>query len=144
MTTVPLAAIGVVLAIRLRNIPVNIAVMIGMMTVGGIVVNNAIILVDHINRLRKVGLSKFRALIQSGLDRMRPILMTTITTALALFPTALDRSPEGVVFWSPFAITVVSGLLFSTMLTLFMVPSVYLILEDVRRFLFRRWKHGRF
>lgn len=131
MTTVPMGTIGVVLALRLLSMPVNVGVLMGMMMLGGIVVNNAIIMVDHINYLRGQGRAKMRALFSSGQDRLRPVMMTTSTTVLGLVPMAMDRSPEAV-FWSPLAITVMAGLIFSTVMTLIFLPSIYLILEDIK------------
>jgi HAE1 family hydrophobic/amphiphilic exporter-1 len=105
----------------------------------GIVVNNAIILIDHINFLRRKGGDTHRhrgLMIQSVIaaceDRLRPILMTTLTTILGLLPMALDRS-ESANLWSPLAITVIGGLTISTVLTLFVVPSVYVVFEDLKR-----------
>ena len=141
MMSVPMAIIGVVVALRVTKTSVNVGVLIGAMMLFGIVVNNGIILIDHVNRLRGQGLSKLRAIIRSGQDRMRPIMMTTSTTVLGLLPMAMDRSPESV-FWSPLAITVLSGLIFSTILTLLILPSIYIIFEDAKDFLRDWWNKG--
>jgi len=137
MMTVPLAAIGVVSIMRLTDTSINIGALIGFMMLGGIVVNNAIVLIDFINlklQNRKHNrYNLFKTLLFAGQDRLRPILMTTITTLLGLVPMALDRS-ESASLWSPLAITVMGGLTSSTFLTLFIIPSLYLIFEDMKRF----------
>ncbi len=135
MISVPLASIGAVLALFATKKAVNMGVFIGMIMLGGIVVNNSIILVDRINVLRKKT-SLFKSLLQASQDRLRPIMMTTFTTILGLIPMALDKS-EGANLWSPLAITVIGGLITSTALTLFILPSVYGIFEDIKKSLHR-------
>lgn len=124
--TIPLAVIGVVLFLYLFNIPLSIVVFLGMIMLAGIVVNNAIVLVDYINHLRKTGMSKIEAVIQSGKIRLRPILMTTSTTVLGLLPMAIGFG-DGAEIRTPMAVTVIIGLLFSTLLTLVVIPTVYTI-----------------
>lgn len=136
--SVPLAIVGVVAALFISHKPISRGVIIGAIMLAGIVVNNAIILVDRINflRIKKDGSRTdrrwniLRASILSGEDRFRPIFMTTSTTILGLVPMAFDRS-ESANLWSPLAITVIGGLTSSTILTLFFVPSVYMIFEDL-------------
>jgi len=106
-------------------------VIVGLVLLGGIVVNNAIILIDRINQLKGMGLKTIRAVITSAKNRLRPILMTTSTTVLGLLPMALDKS-ESANLWSPLAITVISGLTSSTLLTLFVVPAIYMIFENIK------------
>jgi len=137
LVTVPLAVIGVVLSLRLTHLSVSMGVLMGGIMLLGIVVNNAIILIDHVNSLIKSGLGKTRAVIIAGQDRLRPILMTTLTTVFGMLPMVLDRSEEAGL-WAPFATTVTSGLISSTILTLFFVPSVFSIFEDVKRLLVRK------
>jgi HAE1 family hydrophobic/amphiphilic exporter-1 len=138
MTTVPMGAIGVAVALAIARKPIGIGVLMGGIMLAGIVVNNAIIFVDRVNALRKeketASFFQFGLLVQAAKDRLRPILMTSSTTILGLIPMALDRS-EAANLWSPLAITVIGGMISSTMLTLFLVPSLYLILEDGRKFL---------
>jgi len=122
--TIPLAVIGVVIFLYLFNIPLSIVVFLGMIMLAGIVVNNAIVLVDYINYLRKSGISKMEAVMQAGKVRLRPILMTTSTTVLGLFPMALGLG-DGAEIRTPMAITVIIGLLVSTLLTLVVIPTVY-------------------
>lgn len=132
MGAIPLAYIGAVFILWITKKAVGIGVIIGAIMLGGIVVNNGIILIDKINHLRKSNVSLLRAVIQGGRDRLRPILLTTSTTVLALIPMALDRSGASNL-WSPLAITVIGGLLFSTILTLILIPSIYIIFEDIHR-----------
>ncbi len=139
MITVPLAAIGAVISLFITKTPVSLGVFIGLIMLGGIVVNNAIILVDRINHIRREESSivrtgavrYFRAILQAGGDRLRPIMMTSLTTILGLLPMAMDKS-EGSNLWAPLAITVIGGFLVSTFLTLFIAPSIYLIFEDIK------------
>jgi HAE1 family hydrophobic/amphiphilic exporter-1 len=102
---------------------------IGIMILIGVVVNNGIVLIDYVNQLRAQGLEKSEALIQGGLTRLRPILMTTLTTILALLPMALSRG-EGAELFSPISITIFGGLLVSTLLTLLIVPGIYSLIDD--------------
>ncbi len=138
MASVPLAAIGIVAALTLTHKPVGIGVLIGVIMLAGIVVNNAIILVDRINRFRREeNKPTHQAVISACEDRLRPILMTSSTTVLGLLPMALDRS-EAANLWSPLAIAVIGGLLSSTVMTLFIVPSIYLLFEDIKSGLKRK------
>ena len=132
MISIPLALIGAIFTLWTTRKPIGIGVIIGGIMLAGIVVNNAIILIDRVNRLRKDGTLLLKAVIIGGRDRLRPILLTTSTTILALIPMAIDRS-EASNLWSPLAITVIGGLLFSTILTLILVPSIYIIFEDIHR-----------
>lgn len=137
MISVPLAAIGVVSLLTLAHNPVGIGVLIGCIMLAGIVVNNAIILVDRINRYRRdstTARTVREAVLTACQDRLRPILMTTSTTVLGLLPMALDKS-EAATLWSPLALTVIGGLISSTFLTLFILPSIYLFFNDVRNML---------
>jgi len=107
-------------------------VLIGAIMLGGIVVNNAIVLIDRINFLRKkpeFAGNVRSVIIEASLDRLRPIMMTSLTTTLGLIPMAIDKS-ESANLWSPLAITVIGGMTLSTMLTLFIIPCVYLVFCD--------------
>jgi len=133
LTTVPLATIGAIVALRITHKPIGTGVLIGAIMLGGIVVNNAIVLLDRINLLRQrfgLGQSVRQAVITASYDRLRPIMMTSLTTILGLIPMALDKS-ESSSLWSPLAITVIGGLTVSTFLTLFIIPSVYLVFKDL-------------
>ncbi len=129
--TVPLGVVGAVLALLVCRQPVNVVVMIGLVMLGGIVVNNAIVLVDAVNQLRAEGLGRREALRQAGLRRLRPILMTTGTTVLGLLPMALGLG-EGGELRAPLAITVIGGLSVATLLTLVVIPVVYDRVEGLR------------
>ena len=126
MFTLPLSAIGALFALFITSTPVSVVVILGFIILGGIVVNNGIILIDSINRLRAKGVELVEAIIESGKTRLRPIFMTTMTTVLGLLPLAAGIT-EGAEIQSPMAITVMGGLLISTMLTLFVIPCVYVI-----------------
>ncbi len=128
MFTVPLALIGVAAALYIRGIPLSIVVFIGLIMLAGIVVNNAIVLVDYINTLRRGGLEKFEAIVQAASVRLRPILMTALTTVLALLPMALGLG-EGTEIRTPMALTVIAGLTSSTVLTLIVIPTVYSLMD---------------
>ena len=128
MFTVPLAVIGAAIALWLLDMSLSITVFIGLIMLAGIVVNNAIVLVDYINHLRKTGLDKFDAIMQAGSVRLRPIIMTTATTVLGLIPMALGLG-EGAEIRTPMAITVIFGLLSSTVLTLVVIPTVYMLID---------------
>ena len=124
MMTVPLAMIGVVWVLWLANIPVTIMVFLGLIILVGIVVNNAIVLIDYINTLRGRGVEKTEAIIEAGRARLRPIIMTALTTVVGLVPMALGIG-EGAEIRTPMAITVIVGLSAATVLTLVVVPTLY-------------------
>jgi len=126
--TIPLALIGVFLFLYILQIPISIVVFLGLIMLAGIVVNNAIVLVDYINQLRQRGKSKAEAIIEAGRVRLRPILMTTSTTVLGLLPMALDLG-DGAEIRTPMAITVIAGLLTATLLTLIVIPTVYSLVD---------------
>ena len=128
MFTIPLALVGAVLALFLTGTTVNIVVFIGLIMLAGIVVNNAIVLVDLINQLREEGMERTAAIIEAGRSRLRPILMTTLTTALGLLPMALGFG-EGSEVRAPMAVTVIGGLIVSTFLTLLVIPVVYSLID---------------
>jgi len=130
---VPLAAIGVILMLFLTNTTFNVQTYIGCIMLGGIVVNNAILLVDTINLLRRRdGMALREAIEEAGRRRLRPILMTAMTTMLALVPLALGLG-EGGEAQAPMARAVIGGLMSSTLITLVFVPVVYSIFEGLRR-----------
>ena len=129
--TIPLALVGAVLALFVTGTTVNIVALIGVIMLAGIVVNNAIVLVDLINQLRAQGLERHEAIIQAGEARLRPILMTSLTTALGLLPMAMGFG-EGSEVRTPMAITVIGGLVVSTLLTLVVIPVVYSLMDKKR------------
>lgn len=124
MFTVPLAAVGAVLAILATGISISVVVFIGAILLVGIVVNNAIVLVDRVNRLRLRGMPRRAAVVAGAQQRFRPIVMTTATTVLGLLPMAVGLG-EAAELRAPMAITVIGGLLVATLLTLVVIPVVY-------------------
>jgi HAE1 family hydrophobic/amphiphilic exporter-1 len=139
LVTVPLALVGVVLALDALGLPVSVTVFIGMILLAGIVVNNAIVLIDRVNQRRAAGEALGAALVEAGQARLRPIMMTTVTTVLGLLPLtgwlagvpvlAQFGGGEGAEMRAPMAITVIAGLTMSTLLTLVVVPVVYHLVE---------------
>jgi HAE1 family hydrophobic/amphiphilic exporter-1 len=118
----------VALALWLTDTRLSVIVFIGLIMLAGIVVNNAIVLVDLINQLRERGMERFAAIKEAAHLRLRPIMMTTLTTLLGLLPMAFGLG-EGAEMRTPMAITVIGGLLTSTMLTLLVVPVMYSLLD---------------
>ena len=129
--SLPLGAIGVIAALALTGRSINVVAMIGAVMLAGIVVNNAIVLVDAVNQRRRAGIAKIDALVQAGADRLRPILMTSATTILGLLPMALGLG-EGAELRAPLAITVIGGLTVATLLTLLVIPVVYSLVDRDR------------
>ena len=126
--TIPFALIGVIWVLWLGGVPLNIMVFLGLIMLAGIVVNNAIVLIDYINQLRRRGMPKMAAIVEGGKARLRPILITTTTTVLGLLPMATGLG-DGAEIRTPMAITVIAGLISATVLTLVVIPSLYAIME---------------
>jgi multidrug efflux pump subunit AcrB/ABC-type multidrug transport system ATPase subunit len=132
MFSIPLAGIGAVLSLTLTgNSLLSTNTLIGFLILLGVVVNNGIILIDYSRILRREGFSKYRALMMSGISRLRPILITSITTIIAMLPLALGDAEYVVSIGQPFAVTVMGGLAFATILTLFYIPTMSAGLESV-------------
>ena len=119
---------AVVAAVIITGRSLNIVAMIGSVMLAGIVVNNAIVLVDAVNQRRRSGMGRVEALVSAGSDRLRPILMTSATTILGLLPMALGLG-EGAELRAPLAITVIGGLSVATLLTLVVIPVVYSLVD---------------
>jgi HAE1 family hydrophobic/amphiphilic exporter-1 len=128
MFTLPMALVGVIVTLLFTGTTVSVMVLIGMVVMAGIVVNNGIVLIDYTKRLRAKGMSKVDALVEAGSVRMRPILMTTLTTVLGLVPMAIGVG-EGAALRAPLAITLIGGMISSTVLTLVVLPVVYATLD---------------
>lgn len=126
--TIPLAMVGAVGALVLTGSPISVVVFIGLILLVGLVVKNAIILIDKVNQLRESGVAKRDALVEGARSRLRPIMMTTLTAVFGFMPLALAFG-EGAEVRSPMAITVIGGLLVSTLLTLLVIPIVYDLLD---------------
>ena len=129
MFSIPFAFVGVVLAFLVTGTTLNMISFLGMVMLMGIVVNNAIVLVDYTNILRRRGLGIREAIITSGRRRLRPVLMTALTTMFGMLPLALSRS-EGAESWNPLGVSMVGGLLVATVVTLVLVPTIYSVFES--------------
>ncbi|MDG5788961.1 efflux RND transporter permease subunit [Evansella sp. AB-P1] len=138
MFSVPLVIIGVTLGLTITLTPLSIMAFIGLIVLAGIVVNNAIVLVDYINKRKEAGLRSYDAIVEGVKDRARPILMTSITTILGLVPLALGMG-EGAEIQQPMAITVIGGLISSTFLTLIFIPVIYSFMDRDTRHLNRKY-----
>lgn len=130
MGTLPITLFGVTWSLYLTNNPFNVSAFIGVIMLAGIVVNNAIVLVDYIETLRSQGLSRSEAILKAGPTRLRPVLMTTLTTVLGLLPLAIGYGDGGMLNES-MATVVIGGLTFCTLLTLVIIPVVYSLLDDL-------------
>lgn len=132
MMSVPFALTGAFLGLFFTGKPLSLPAFIGLIVLAGIVVNNAIVLIDFINQQRKSGVKRKLAIISAGKTRLRPILMTTLTTVLGLTPLALGLG-EGSEIQAPMGVSVIGGLIFSTLVTLILIPVLYSILDDVKQ-----------
>ena len=128
MFTIPLAFTGGFLALLICGMEISVISLIGFVMLTGIIVNNGIVLVDYINQLRMDGMERREAILEAGTTRMRPILMTTITTILGLIDMAVRKSP-GTALMQPIAVVCIGGLTYATLMTLFVVPCIYDILN---------------
>ncbi len=131
LLTIPLAAIGAIWALWITGTTVNVVAYIGLIMLAGIVVNQSIVLIDAVNQARERGLPKHEAIVEAGRLRLRPILITKLTTILGLLPMALGVG-EGAEVRAPMAITVIGGVLLTTFLTLLVIPVVYSVLDRKR------------
>jgi HAE1 family hydrophobic/amphiphilic exporter-1 len=139
MLTIPLAGVGTVLTFILLGKSLNMMAYIGIIMLGGIAVNNAIILIDRINQLREEGKGKKEAIALAGSQRIRPILMTSLTTILALLPLTIGIG-ESASLRAPMALAVIGGLVSSTILTLIVIPCVYWVFDSFSDFIRGRKK----
>ncbi|HET9482328.1 MAG TPA: efflux RND transporter permease subunit, partial [Xanthomonadales bacterium] len=128
MFTIPLAAVGAVLALKITGYALSVVVFIGLILLVGIVVKNAIVLIDRVNQLREEGVPKREAIAQAAESRLRPIVMTTLCTLLGFAPLAFGGG-DGAEVRAPMAVTVIGGLAVSTLLTLVVIPIVYDLLD---------------
>ncbi len=132
MFSLPFAATGVLFAFFFGRISLDLMTFMGMIMLAGIVVKNAIILIDYTNLLRRRGESLFDAVTHAGKHRLRPILMTSLAMIFGMVPMALSRG-VGAEFWRPLGVTMISGLMVSTLVTLILIPTVYYLLEKRKR-----------
>jgi hydrophobic/amphiphilic exporter-1 (mainly G- bacteria), HAE1 family len=132
LVSIPFAATGAIGLLLATNTPLGVPALIGMLMLVGIVVTNAIVLMDLINQYREAGMSVRDAVVEGGRRRLRPILMTAIATIFALLPMALGLTGEGGFISQPLAIVVIGGLVSSTLLTLVLVPTLYTMVERTK------------
>ncbi|MGQ9800479.1 MAG: efflux RND transporter permease subunit [Candidatus Saccharicenans sp.] len=130
MFTIPLAIIGVIFGLLVSGKPVSLPALIGVVILAGIAVNNGIVMIDYINQLIRRGLDKREAIIKGAVTRLRPVLLTALTTILGMLPMAVAGG-SGAEFRSPMAVAVVGGLTATTLLTLFIIPIVYSIFNRI-------------
>jgi HAE1 family hydrophobic/amphiphilic exporter-1 len=130
MFTIPLCIIGVVAGLLIAGRPVNLPAWIGVILLAGVAVNNAIVMIDYMNQLRRSGVEKKEAILQGAVTRMRPVLLTASTTVLGTFPMAFSQT-SGAEMRNPLAITLLGGLVATTLLTLFVIPIMYSLFERV-------------
>lgn len=131
MFAIPFAFTGVIIGFVLTKTTLSVITFLGIVMLMGIVVNNAIVLISYINILRARGMTVLESVTIGGRDRLRPVLMTTITTLVGLLPLAISTG-QGSEIWQPMGITMISGLSFSTFVTMIFVPTLYAIFEDRR------------
>jgi hydrophobic/amphiphilic exporter-1 (mainly G- bacteria), HAE1 family len=130
LVSIPFAATGAIALLLITGTPLGVPALIGVLMLVGIVVTNAIVLMDLINHYRADGMGVQEAVIEGGRHRLRPILMTAIATIFALIPMALGLTGEGGFISQPLAIVVIGGLVSSTLLTLVLVPTLYTMVEN--------------
>lgn len=141
LLTIPLAVVGAILLFFITGTTINMMGVIGIVMLGGIAVNNSIILVDRINQLSQAGMELTDAIVEAGQQRIRPIIMTTLTTILAMLPMTFAFG-EGASLRSPMAIAVIGGLITSTLMSLMVIPCVYYVLEQLKRRINHRTKNS--
>ena len=140
MFTVPLSIIGVLGFLFITNTSLSVMALVGVVMLVGIAVNNGIVLVDYINQLRERGKSLYEAAESGGVTRMRPVLMTALTTIFGMLPLALQFG-SGSETWMPLARTVIGGLTMATLLTLIVIPVLYIIFEEMSGKIKRKFKN---
>jgi HAE1 family hydrophobic/amphiphilic exporter-1 len=120
---------GVALSLFLTHTTLSVISFMGIKILFGVAVNNGIVMIDYVNQLRAQGMEKNQAIIQGAITRLRPILMTSITTIFALIPMILDRE-EGAELFAPIGVVLFGGLTVATLLTLLIIPSIYSLIDD--------------
>ncbi|GIP35343.1 efflux RND transporter permease subunit [Paenibacillus sp. J2TS4] len=142
MFAMPTMFVGVMLGLFITGKPLSVPALIGVIMLAGIVVNNAIVLIDYINTLRGRGVERTEAILEAGTTRLRPIWMTTLTTVLAMIPLALGIG-EGGESQAPLAVVIIFGLMVSSCFTLFLVPVMYTLFDDMSGWFKRRFKRNK-
>jgi HAE1 family hydrophobic/amphiphilic exporter-1 len=141
MFSLPMALVGAILGLVVAGTTLSIVSMIGIIMLVGLVTKNAILLVDYTNTLRARGRDRRDAILEAGPARLRPILMTTMAMIMGMLPTALGLG-SGAEFRSPMAVAVIGGLIWSTLLTLVVIPVVYTLIDDLTRFAARGFRRA--
>ena len=141
IVAIPFSFVGAYWMLYLTNTPVDLMSRIGFIILIGVVVNNSIVLIDLVNRLRKEGYARFEALIEAGHNRFRPILMTAFTTIGGLIPMAVGNAKMIGISYAPMGRTIIGGLIFSTLVSLVAVPWAYTLFDDMRNY-FKRLVSG--
>ena len=136
LCAVPFGMIGAMIGVLLSNATLSIVSMFGIVVLTGIVVNDSIVLIDFINRHRERGHNKWYAILKGSSIRLRPIVLTSLTTIIGLIPMAIGLGGKSPI-WMPMANTIIFGLAFATLMTLFVMPALYAITTDVRGFLLK-------
>ncbi|HDS09029.1 MAG TPA: efflux RND transporter permease subunit, partial [Firmicutes bacterium] len=129
MTTIPFAFIGVIFGLLVTGLPFSLLTLIAVIALAGVVVNDSLVLVDFVNRERESGIDRWNSLIDAGTKRLRPIILTTITTIAGFMPMILSRA-EASADWKPMAVSIAFGLAFATTLTLIVIPVIYSMVDD--------------
>lgn len=131
MFTLPLTIIGVLLALILTGTTINVVVFMGFIILGGIAVNNGIVMVDYINQLRAKGIEGFQAVVDGAVTRLRPVLITALSTIFGMLPMIFTKS-EGAAFRVPLGLSIVGGLIVATFLTLLVIPIIYSLVNKIK------------
>jgi HAE1 family hydrophobic/amphiphilic exporter-1 len=132
MVSLPLASIGALVGLLIAGYPLGVSALMGVLMLVGIVLTNAIVLIDLVEKLRRQGMATYDAIIEAGRTRMRPILMTALTTMIAMLPIAVGLG-EGAVLSAELAVVVIGGLFSSTLLTLLVIPVLYSFVQGKKR-----------
>ena len=130
MFTFPLCLVGVCFALFITGHTISVPSFVGLIVLSGIILNNGIVLIDYANQLRNQGIEKHEALIKAGYDRLRPVLITSLTTVIAMLPMAISKA-EGAEMKNPIAVTIIGGLLSATFFTLVIIPVVYSLVDKI-------------
>ncbi|MFC2076675.1 efflux RND transporter permease subunit [candidate division KSB1 bacterium] len=131
MFSILFAGLGAMFGLLVSQSPFSITTLFGIMALSGIAVNDSLVMVNFINNARRRGAGRWRSIIESGVIRFRPILLTSLTTIGGLLPMSLGIGGKSIT-WGPLATTIIWGLLFATFMTLFMIPSIYAIMDDIK------------
>ena len=130
MTTIPFSFIGVILGLLLTGLPFSLGTLVAVVALAGVVVNDSLVLVDFVNKEREKGVDRWNSLINAGSIRLRPIILTTVTTIFGVMPMVLSTS-RAASDWKPVAVSIIFGLAFATLLTLFVIPVIYSLVDSL-------------